>query len=139
MSTAVTKHWSFLPPIQFHTQFHDVTSWLSLGIQQCLKKHHFQPMTAVNELPSMNPFGPAVSWRMVHGSGWVISLRVQAPLIQLAPFRLSFFCLQFQTLSAVGLPGTGYCNDKDRSRLRLAGKGSMPFLAGSISFYIAAR
>lgn len=92
--------------------------------------------TAVIELPSTYPFGPAVSWRMVHGSGWAISLRIRAPLTQSALFHWSFFCLQFQSLSVFGLPSTGCCNDRDRSRLHLVGKWSMPYLAGRLSLYI---
>lgn len=83
--------------------------------------------TAVLELPRMCPFGSAVSWRLVHGVGWVISLCIQALLTQSVLFHWRSFCLQFQYFLVFGLLGTGYCNDRNRSRLRLVGKGAWHF------------
>lgn len=91
--------------------------------------------TTVIELPRIYPFRPAVSWRMAHGSGWVIFLHVKAPLTQSALFHWSFSCLHFQSLLVFGLLGNQYCNDRARSRLHLGGKWNMPFLGGSLSFY----
>lgn len=93
--------------------------------------------TAVLELPRMYPFGLAVSRRLMH---WMGDFLVHTSTSdQSALLHWRSFCLQFQYFLVFGLLGTGYCNDRDRSRLCLVGKGSMAFSAGSVSFYITAR
>lgn len=87
----------------------------------------------MNELPKMSPFGLAVSWRMAHGSGWVISLCTSTsdpsstiPHVVIVLSVLSEF---------VSCWLDRRCNDRDRSRLHLVGKWSVPFLAGNIYLY----
>ena len=88
----------------------------------------------MNELPKMSPFGLAVSWTMAHGSGWVISLCTStsdpSSIIPLVVIVLSSVLSEF-----VSCWLDRRCNDRDRSRLHLVGKWSVPFLAGSIYLY----
>lgn len=72
-----------------------------------------------------------MSWRMAHEvESWFLCPSDPISTVPLVIFVSSVS----ELIQRFGLPGTRHWNDRDRSRLSLAGKWSTPFLAGSIYF-----